>query len=44
VVCKRAAAVKIPIVAMTANVFRKDVDKCLEDSMNDHIGKPLDFN
>ncbi|GHV28482.1 hypothetical protein FACS1894167_05590 [Synergistales bacterium] len=36
-------AAKIPIVAMTANVFREDVDKCLEAGMNDHVGKPLDF-
>ncbi|MDR1566270.1 MAG: response regulator [Treponema sp.] len=33
-----------PIVAMTANVFRQDVEKCLEAGMNDHIGKPIDFN
>jgi len=35
---------KIPIIAMTANVFREDIDKCLEMGMNDHVGKPLDFN
>ncbi|MDR1803969.1 MAG: response regulator, partial [Treponema sp.] len=35
---------KIPIIAMTANVFREDIDKCLEVGMNDHVGKPLDFN
>jgi CheY-like chemotaxis protein len=29
---------------MTANVFKEDVEKCLEAGMNDHIGKPLDFN
>jgi CheY-like chemotaxis protein len=34
---------EIPIVAMTANVFREDVEKCLEAGMNDHLGKPLDM-
>jgi CheY-like chemotaxis protein len=29
---------------MTANVFREDIEKCLEAGMNDHIGKPLDLN
>jgi CheY-like chemotaxis protein len=33
----------IPIVAMTANVFREDIEKCLAAGMNDHVGKPLDF-
>jgi CheY-like chemotaxis protein len=37
------AAKNIPIIAMTANVFREDVEKCLEAGMNDHVGKPLDF-
>jgi signal transduction histidine kinase/CheY-like chemotaxis protein len=38
------AAKKIPIVAMTANVFREDVEKCLEAGMDSHIGKPISFD
>jgi len=36
-------AKKIPIVAMTANVFKDDIEKCLDSGMNDHVCKPLDF-
>jgi signal transduction histidine kinase/CheY-like chemotaxis protein len=34
----------VPIVAMTANVFREDIERCLAAGMNDHVGKPLDFD
>jgi CheY-like chemotaxis protein len=37
-------AKRVPIVAMTANVFREDIDRCLEAGMNDHVGKPLDLD
>jgi two-component system, sensor histidine kinase and response regulator len=33
----------IPIIAMTANVFKEDIEKCLASGMNSHVGKPLDF-
>jgi CheY-like chemotaxis protein len=40
---KEEKAKTVPIVAMTANVFKEDIEKCIEVGMDDHIGKPLDF-
>ncbi|MCL2817566.1 MAG: response regulator, partial [Clostridiales bacterium] len=37
-------AKKVPIIAMTANVFREDIDKCLDAGMNDHVGKPINLD
>ena len=37
-------AKSIPIVAMTANVFREDIEKCRAAGMDDHVGKPVNFD
>ncbi len=34
----------IPIIAMTANVMEEEVNRCLREGMNAHIGKPMDIN
>jgi len=34
-------AKEIPIIAMTADVFKEDIEKCLSVGMNDHISKPI---
>jgi len=37
-------AKEVPIVAMTANAFKEDIDKSIESGMNDHLGKPLSYD
>ena len=38
----RPDAMAIPIIAMSANAFKEDIDKSLEAGMNAHLIKPLD--
>lgn len=33
--------IKVPIIAMTANVLNSDVEKCYEAGMEDYIAKPI---
>ena len=41
---QRRDATKIPIIAMTANAFREDIQKSLDAGMNEHISKPVDID
>ena len=41
---ERPDAVKIPIIAMTANAFEEDARKCVEAGMNAHLSKPLQMD
>jgi signal transduction histidine kinase len=34
---------RVPIIAMTANIFREDIEQCLAAGMDGHVGKPLDL-
>jgi PAS domain S-box-containing protein len=38
------AAGRIPIIALTANVGREQVQTCLEAGMNGHLAKPIDVS
>lgn len=40
---ERADAETIPIIAMTANAFEKDIRAAMEAGMNAHIAKPVDI-
>jgi len=38
----RPDAARVPIIAMTADAFADDVQRCLKAGMNGHVAKPID--
>ncbi len=40
----RPDAKTIPIIAMTADAFSEDIQRCLESGMNAHTAKPINFD
>ncbi len=36
-------ALSIPIIAMSADAFSDDIQRCLKSGMNAHIAKPIDI-
>ena len=41
---ERPDAVTVPILAMTANAYKEDVDQSLASGMNSHLSKPIDID
>jgi signal transduction histidine kinase/ActR/RegA family two-component response regulator len=39
----RKDARSVPIIAMTANAYREDIDRALSAGMNSHLAKPVDI-
>ncbi|MDR2743839.1 MAG: response regulator [Desulfovibrio sp.] len=42
--CEKPDGRRVPIIAMTANVFREDVERCLKAGMDGHLGKPINLD
>ena len=36
-------AKKIPIIALTANAYHEDIQKCMDAGMNAHLAKPVEI-
>lgn len=39
-ILRRDMQLETPIIGVTANVFKDDIEKCIRAGMNDHLGKP----
>ncbi len=40
----RSDSKTIPIIAVTANAFQDDIDRAMQNGMNDHLAKPIDYD
>ena len=40
----KSSAAKIPVIALTANVFNEDIEKYISAGMNTHLGKPFEYD
>ena len=41
---EQISAEHLPIIAMTANVLRDDIQRCLDAGMQDHVAKPIEVS
>jgi len=41
---ERSDAKSVPIVAMSADAFEDDIQKCMDAGMDGHIPKPIDMD
>lgn len=39
---ERTDAASVPVIAMTADVFKEDIRRCMDAGMDAHIGKPVE--
>ena len=39
----REDAATVPVIAMTANAYKEDIEKALESGMNEHLAKPINL-
>jgi PAS domain S-box-containing protein len=43
-IIRKKLKIKTPIIALTANAFKSEIDKCLEAGMNNYVIKPFEKN